>query len=126
MVVPGIAELRAAGAPEGAEPMGQEVPLFACMDMKRDGNQIPLFMSYADGAAAVKEHATSVDVDDALAIDAIFSLQSIVEELADLEDPASGELVFEAPSSSLQHAASHLGQGIYVREVQDEEGEADD
>ena len=126
MVVPGIAELRAAGAPEGAEPMGQEVPLFACMDMKRDGNQIPLFMSYADGAAAVKEHATSVDVDDALAIDAIFSLQSIVEELADLEDPASGEFVFEAPSSSLQHAASYLGQGIYVREVQDEEGEADD
>ena len=127
MVVPGSADLQAAGAPEGAEPMGQEVPLFACMDLKqRDGDdgapQVPLFFSYADSAAAVAQ-ANDADQKD-LQIDAIFSLQSIVEELAALEDPSSGEFVFEAPSASLHHAASYLGQGIYVRKVEDDEEEA--
>ena len=50
MIVPGIADLKAAGAPPGAQPMGQELPLFACMEMSRDGADgpvLPLFMSCA-------------------------------------------------------------------------------
>ena len=33
LIVPGLAELVAAGAPADANPLGQEVPLFACMQM---------------------------------------------------------------------------------------------
>lgn len=41
MIVPGMAELQAAGAPEDAQPMGQELPLFACMEMKLEGDAGP-------------------------------------------------------------------------------------
>lgn len=41
MIVPGMAELRAAGAPEDAQPFGQELPLFACMEMKLQGDAGP-------------------------------------------------------------------------------------
>ena len=41
MIVPGMAELRAAGAPEDAQPIGQELPLFACMEMKLQGDAGP-------------------------------------------------------------------------------------
>ena len=41
MIVPGMAELRAAGAPEDAQAIGQELPLFACMEMKLQGDAGP-------------------------------------------------------------------------------------
>lgn len=122
MVVPGIAELQAAGAPAEAEPMGQEVPLFACMGMKREGGKVPLFMCHADGAAAAADASASLSKE--LEMDSVFSLQSIVEELSDLDDPLEGEFVWVAPSASLQHVASYVGQGVYVRKVEeDTEGE---
>ena len=110
----------ASGAPEGADPMGQELPLFACMGLKREveaGRKVPLFMSAADCASAAAEES-----DAALEVDAVFSLQSVVEELAALDFPSSeGEFAFEPPSASLQHLASYVGQGVYMRKVDADE-----
>ena len=121
MIVPGLAELQAAGAPEDAQPMGQELPLFACMEMSREGDEaalqegpvVPLFMSHSDCAAYVAE-ATGVSVD----ISGL-SLASVVEQLTG----TSGAYSFVPPSASLQHVNSYVGQGVYWRPA-DQEGEA--
>jgi len=115
MVVPGLAELRAAGAPEDAQPMGQELPLFGCMQMSRKGDEgqvLPLFMSYTDCAAAVAEAANGGTPDDPVEI-AGFALSSVIV------DPAPGAFSFVAPSSSLQHIQAYLGAGVYWRPVDD-------
>jgi len=122
MIVPGMAELQAAGAPEDAQPIGQELPLFACMEMKLEGDagqKVPLFMSYDDCAAAVAQESNA---DVPLEINAVLSLQSLVEELGELSvDEAlqapSGEFALQAPSASLQHGASYVGAGVYMRKV---------
>ena len=115
LIVPGVADLCAAGAPEDVRPVGQEVPLFACMSMQRKekgGSKVPLFLNHADCVDSLV-HET-----DGLDIDAVFSLQSIVEELTELEDPSTGAFTFEPPATSLQHAQSYIGQGVYIRPVE--------
>jgi len=125
MVVPGMAELLAAGAPEGAQPMGQELPLFACMQLKRESEEgppkVPLFMSYSDCAAAVAQAIEADAPKEPFEVDAVLSLQSVVEELTTLADPSSGEFAFQAPSASLQHLESYVGSGVYMRKVDDKE-----
>ena len=119
MVVPGVADLVAAGAPEDAQPMGQELPLFACMEMSQDGESgpvLPLFVSHADCAAAVKQ-ATDTESPDAPLEISCLSLPSVVERLASVTDPSSGGFEFMAPDASLQHIQGYLGQGVYWKEV---------
>ena len=119
IIVPGLADLRAAGAPEDFDqPMGQELPLFACVQLKREG-QTPLFMSSADCTTAIAEATEGTD--KTLPINAILSLQSVVEELAGLDDPTSGEFSLQPPLASRQHVEGYLGQGVYIRKVEDGE-----
>ena len=114
LIVPGIEQLVAAGAPEDANPMGQELPLFACLSMSRENeNELKLFMSHADCAAEVAN-------DDACATEngceiLPFPLSSVVQ------DSGSAAFKFAAPSSSLQHTQSYLGKGVYFRKVDDDE-----
>ena len=37
IIVPALAELRALGAPADAQPLGQELPMFMCTEMTKDG-----------------------------------------------------------------------------------------
>ena len=117
MVVPGLAELVAAGAPEDAQPMGQELPLFGCMEMARqneDGTAfVPLFLSHSDCAAAVKEASEPGPI-------VPLSLQGTLDQL---NDPASGSFTFEPPSASIIHVESYVGKGIYWREAEPAEPE---
>lgn len=120
MVVPSEAELRAAGAPEGIQPMGIEMPLFACMKMLGVGEDersvLPVFMSFADCAKAVAQ-AQAAAPGEVLEISTL-SLQSVYEQLT---DPSFGKTFsFIAPSASLHHVEHYLGQGVYMRRVEDE------
>ena len=118
MVVPGAADLRGAGAPEGAQPMGQELPLFACMELRHegdDGPKVPLYVSHADCAAAVAQAPGR-----SLEIDAVLSLQDIVQELAGLDDLSSSEFSFVPASAAMQHISSYVGQGVYLRKVDED------
>ena len=122
MIVPGIADLLAAGAPEGAEPMGQELPLFACMDMSQAGKNgpvLPLFMSHADCAAAVEMATAAESPEEPLEISCL-SLPSVVERLSSVAMPGTGGFEFMAPDKTLAHIAGYLGQGVYWKEVDDE------
>lgn len=115
-LVPGIAELTAAGMPPGLSAVGQELPLFACMEMKRETEEgaelIPLFMSVDDCEEAVKE---AREKDAALQISPL-SLSSVVEHLSTLADDAQA-FDFVAPSRSTTHISSYVGNGIYQRVV---------
>ena len=127
MLVPGVAELRAAGAPEDAQPMGQDLPLFACMEMSVEGaegrQELPLFLSYADCQAAVGR-TNDADPDDETPLEISgLSLPSVVERLSSLAEPSSGGFSFQAPSASMRHIDAYLGQGVYWRDVTDGEGE---
>ena len=122
MLVPGIADLMAAGAPEGAEPMGQELPLFACMDMSQAGENgpvLPLFVSHADCAAAVEQATATESPEQPLEISCL-SLPGVVERLASVAMPSTGGFTFMAPDKTLEHIASYLGQGVYWKEVDEE------
>ena len=59
---------RAASAPKGASPLGQELPLFACMEMAVQGDDgkpvLPLFLDRAEAQQAV-EDAMAADAGDA-------------------------------------------------------------
>ena len=124
MLVPDVAELRAAGAPADAQPIGQELPLFMCPKLSRyDGTTAvtPLFMSHADCAAAAAESTSADAPDDGVpsAIRAI-TLQSVVNELS---DPAAPVFSFVAPSASRQHVEQYQGKGVYMRVIE-ESGES--
>jgi len=121
MVVPSLADLVAAGAPADAQPMGQELPLFACMEMSQEGDKgpvLPLFVSHADCAAAVKQVTDTEASEEPLEISCL-SLPSVVERLTGVADPSSGGFEFIAPSASVQHIQAYLGQGVYYREVEE-------
>lgn len=118
MLVPGVAELVALGAPEDAQPLGQELPLFMCPEMtseSEDGPVVPLFMCFTDCADAVE---ASVDPrDDPKQITGL-PLGGVVEQ--QLVDPLAGpNFSFVPPSASLAHVEAYLGQGVYWRPAED-------
>jgi len=123
MIVPGLAELMGAGAPEGAQPMGQELPLFVCSKLGRytaEGLVVPLYMGYEDCVKAVAERTMAENLDEAdtqedpaLQISAL-TLQSVIEQL---KDPASPAFTFVSPSASLKHVEHYVGEGVYMRRV---------
>jgi len=69
LLVPSVKELEAAGAPAGASPNGQELPLFGCLQISRPaaegGNPVlPLFVSKADAERAVADAVSMTDGED--------------------------------------------------------------
>ena len=109
MLVPGKAELKAAGAPPDADPRGQQLPLFACMEMSQEGPNgsaiLPLFMCHADCAAAVAQATEADNPDEALEIVGL-SLDSVVERLSASDgEPA---FTFVPPASSTAFIDAYL------------------
>ena len=109
MLVPGKAELKAAGAPPDADPRGQQLPLFACMEMSQEGPNgsaiLPLFMCHADCAAAVAQATEADNPDEALEIVGL-SLESVVERLSASDgEPA---FTFVPPASSTAFIDAYL------------------
>merc|ERR1712192_40644 len=89
VIIPSEDAIVRAGAPPGTNPLGQQIPLFACMDImqtKNDGKTpaLPLFMSYDEALdateEAVKSDAGGSNLDDFEI--ACMSLERAVELLA--------------------------------------------
>ena len=122
-LVPGVTELTACGMPEGLPALGQELPLFACMEMTREaeggGTELPLFMSVADCEAAVKQAREEADRED-LEITPL-SLPSVVEHIESSATPNFGVI---PPTASTDHIAKYVGnidgQFVYARVVEED------
>ena len=118
-IVPDAAELKAAGAPEGIQPIGIELPLFACMKIvgMGDGERevLPLYVSYAECASAVAE-AQAAAPSETLEITTV-GLQSVWEQLTD--PTLDKTFKFVAPAASLHHCEHYLGNGVYMRRCED-------
>lgn len=121
-IVPGLAELTAAGMPAGMPAFGQELPLFTCMEMTREteegGKVLPVFMSFTECEAAVKQAREATGTDLQIVP---LSLQSVLEHTSSGGTP----LEFIAPSSSTDHISRYVGstpegKAIYARVVDDE------
>ena len=120
-LVPGMTELTAAGMPEGLPALGQELPLFACMEMTKEledgATVIPLFMSFDDCEAAVKEARKAFDRPE-LQMTAL-SLPSVVEHLSSIADGTQA-FDFMPPAKSTDHISRYVGKGVYARVVEEE------
>ena len=111
VIVPNKETILQAGAPPGTNPIGQHVPLFACMDIAQSnedgtGNFLPLFMALEEANAAVAEaiKADGGNPDDFEVVS--LSLQRAVELLATVsETPA---FRFIAPAKSFRYIQKYL------------------
>ena len=121
-LVPSVTDLRACGMPEGLSAMGQELPLFACMEMHQQTEEgatvLPLYMSHADCEAAVTQAREAAGDPDLEVVG--LSLPGVVEHLTGIADDTP-TFAFVAPTSSTEHVSSYVGQGVYYRLVDEEE-----
>ena len=111
VVVPDLVELRAAGAPADAKPLGQELPLFMCPKLTRvDGgaSATPLFMSHADCVRSAAEVGGAAGGAEALGTIRPIALQSVVEQLS---NPESEAYSFVAPAAAVPHVQACHGKG---------------
>ena len=110
VIVPSKQAIEDAGAPKDASPVGQQVPLFACMTITQEGRDgkplLPLFFVKQEVQEAIDE-ALAFDGDggqEEFAITCI-SLQKAVELLSTNQQTAFN---FLPPSKSLQHIKEYL------------------
>jgi hypothetical protein len=110
IIVPSKQAILEAGAPPDTNPVGQQVPLFACMDIIQetdDGkNVLPLFMLLEDANFAM-EQAVQADGGDAKDFEVVsLSLGRAVEMLATVPDTPAFQFV--PPSSSVKYIQEYL------------------
>ncbi|KAG7342837.1 hypothetical protein IV203_020781 [Nitzschia inconspicua] len=106
VIVPSKASITQAGAPPGTNPIGQTVPMWACLEiseeMENGKPRLPIFMDLEDANAAVME-AVGADggkLDDFEVV--CLSLSGAIEQLATVpEDTPSFHFI--PPSSSLKY-----------------------
>ena len=111
VIVPSKEALQQAGAPPGTNPVGQQVPMFACLEIMEENEddgtgRLPLFMSWDDANAAVKE-AVGADGGNTEDFDVVcLSLSGAIEQLATI--PESPGFHFIPPSTSMKYIADYL------------------
>lgn len=106
VIVPSKASIRQAGAPPGTDPVGQTVPMWACLEISEemdDGKpRLPIFMDLEDANAAVMEAlgADGGKLDDFEVV--CLSLSGAIEQLATVPEE-SPSFHFIPPSSSMKY-----------------------
>merc|ERR1712232_157244 len=106
VIIPNKRAIIQAGAPPNANPIGQQVPLFACMEIAQEnekGNPIlPMFLELEDANSAVSQ-AISVDGGKSEDFEVVgLNLPEAVSSLANSKD-GSTAFNFIPPESSLKH-----------------------
>lgn len=110
VIVPSKEAVLQAGAPPNANPMGQQVPMFCCLEIAEEGPdgkpKLPLFMALEDANAALKEavEADGGKVEDFEVVS--LSLNRAVDQLA--SSPESAAFRFLPPSKSMEYIRDYL------------------
>lgn len=109
VIVPNKRSIIQAGAPPNANPMGQKVPLFACMDIANEGVDgipvLPLFFELDDANQAVSE---AVGADGGKEVPPEVVRLNLNEAVSLLSNSDESAFVFIPPSSSLEHIRGYL------------------
>jgi hypothetical protein len=108
VIVPNKKAIVSAGAPPTANPMGQNVPLFACMEMAQENEAgkpvLPLFFELEDAQEALAQ-AVATDGGDVSEFEIVgLNLPEAVQLLSNAnkkEDAAAFQFI--PPSSSIKH-----------------------
>lgn len=108
MVVPPQKGIEAAGAPSGMNPLGQQVPLFGCMDVVEtlaDGtSMVPLFLSMDEAKEALNMALEGLPADEQSKFDVtVMPLAGAVQMQATNSDKS---FTYVAPRSSLDYLQS--------------------
>jgi hypothetical protein len=110
VIVPSKEAVLQAGAPPGTNPVGQQVPMFACLEIMEENEDgtgvLPLFMSLEDANAAVKEAVKEDGGKEGDLQVVCLSLSGAVEQLATI--PESPGFHFIPPSSSMKYISEYL------------------
>jgi hypothetical protein len=118
-VIPCAIELEAAGAPKGTNPLGQQVPLFCCMEIMQESPQtgkpvLPIFMVREEAKQAMEEAiaADGIDREEAKQFDIVsLSLSRAVEMLAtNVEEAPSFQIL--PPRSSMAYIKKYLDNDV--------------
>lgn len=110
IIVPSVKSLADAGVPAEVDPIGQQIPLFACMEIMQeleDGTAVlPLFFKLEEAQAALGSaiQADGGDVKD-FEISGL-SLEKAVEQLATI--PETPAFQFITPAASIEHIENYL------------------
>lgn len=111
-IVPSAADLTRAGLPKGMPSIGQPLPLFACMEMSREGADgkpvLPLFMSYDECSEAMKQACENDDEDEELEVVGL-SLPSVVERLTSISEETPA-FTFIPPKGSMAFIQQYLDE----------------
>eukprot|EP00571_Detonula_confervacea_P016617 CAMPEP_0172310584 /NCGR_PEP_ID=MMETSP1058-20130122/11881_1 /TAXON_ID=83371 /ORGANISM="Detonula confervacea, Strain CCMP 353" /LENGTH=253 /DNA_ID=CAMNT_0013023433 /DNA_START=106 /DNA_END=867 /DNA_ORIENTATION=+ len=114
IIVPNKKSMIQAGAPPNAIPMGQQVPLFACMEIAQEDEKgtpvLPLFFELDDATNAVSQ-AVSVDGGKAEDLEVVgLNLSEAVSLLANSKEKSTA-FQFIPPASSLKHIRDYITGG---------------
>jgi hypothetical protein len=113
VIIPSQKSIEDAGAPSGTSPTGQQVPLFACMEITQTDDSgkpsLPLFFEKKEVQDAISD-ALEVDGNDGESEFPIqvLSLQRAVQLLVTVKESA---FTFVPPATSLKHIKEYLGNG---------------
>mmetsp|Transcript_9389 Transcript_9389/g.10928 ORF Transcript_9389/g.10928 Transcript_9389/m.10928 type:complete len:238 (+) Transcript_9389:28-741(+) len=111
VIIPSAEALEGAGAPEGLNPIGQQVPLFGCMEIqadKADGTSMtPLFFTKGEAEEAMNMalEGAGASGDDSKFQVSIMPLVKAVQQMSTNENQS---FIFEAPKSSLEYLRNFM------------------
>jgi len=110
VIIPSKEAVLQAGAPPNTNPIGQQVPMFCCLEIAEEGPdgkpKLPLFMALEDANAALQEavEADGGKVEDFEVV--CLSLNRAIDQLA--TSPESAAFRFLPPSKSIQYIRDYL------------------
>lgn len=110
-IIPSAGALEAAGAPQGLNPVGQQVPLFGCMEIaanQPDGTSMtPLFFTFEEAEAAMN---MALEAGGGGKNDSKFEVTVVplVKAVQTMASNTEKSFIFEAPTSSLDYLRSSM------------------
>ncbi|VEU39809.1 unnamed protein product [Pseudo-nitzschia multistriata] len=115
VIIPSKASILQAGAPAGTNPIGQRVPMWACLDIAEEQGEglppkLPIFMGLEDANDAVLEAVGGdrAKVDDLEVV--CLSLDGAIEQLVTAAPEEAPGFAFIPPSKSMKYIEENVQQ----------------